>query len=107
MSKHTEGPWRLLPEEADKPYIRVRGTRLGLRYKIANIPTPVYEGAHERELKETQANARLICAAPELMEFAMEFLEDYRSEDGLNSMKYYAGKAHAAIAKALGETNED
>lgn len=64
---HTPGPWQLLPEEVDKPYIRVRGTRLGTRYKVANVPTPVHEGAHPREVDETRANARLIAAAPEML----------------------------------------
>ena len=70
MSKtvHTPGPWVTLPEEVDKPYIRIRGTRPGGRYKVANVITPVYEGVHEREADETRANARLIAAAPELLE---------------------------------------
>jgi hypothetical protein len=68
MSKHTPGPWAVLPEECDKAYIRIRGTTLGDRYKIANVITPMYEGVHEREAMETRANARLIAAAPELLE---------------------------------------
>lgn len=40
--------------------------------------------------------------APELLAFAQEFLADYMSEDGLGSMKHYAGKAGAAVAKATG-----
>lgn len=67
MSAHTPGPWRLLPEECDRPYIRIRGTQLGCRYKIANALTVIYEGVHEREANETRANARLIAAAPELL----------------------------------------
>lgn len=66
VAEHTPGPWAVLPEECDKPYIRVRGTRLGGRYKIANVLTPVYEGAPDREADETRANARLIAAAPDL-----------------------------------------
>ena len=66
MSKHTPGPWRILPEECDKPYIRVRGTVLGARYKVANVIPPSYEGVHEREAEETRANARLIAAAPKM-----------------------------------------
>jgi len=46
-------------------------------------------------------HARLIAAAPYLLAFAQEFLADYQSEDGMGSMKHYAAKAHAAIAKAL------
>ena len=62
MIKHTPEPWQLLPEECDRPYIRIRGTVLGCRYKIANVITPFYEGAHHREAEETRANARRIVA---------------------------------------------
>lgn len=73
-TKHTPGPWASLPEECGKDYIRIRGTNLGLRYKIANVITPVYAGATDRELEETRANARLIAAAPKLEE-ALEALK--------------------------------
>jgi len=64
-NKHTPGPWVILPEEVNRNYIRVRGTQLGMRYKVANVPTPV-QGL-EREAGETRANARLIAAAPALL----------------------------------------
>ena len=66
-AQHTPGPWAMLSEETDKPYIRIRGTKLGDRYKIANVLTPVYDGSLERETEETRANARLIAAAPDLL----------------------------------------
>ena len=66
-AQHTPGPWAMLSEETDKPYIRIRGTKLGDRYKIANVLTPVYDGSLERETEETRANARLIEAAPCLL----------------------------------------
>lgn len=60
--QHTKEPWKILPEECDKPYIRIRGTQLGGRYKIANVLTPVYDGVHKREADETRENARRIIA---------------------------------------------
>lgn len=72
--KFTQGPWTIYPEEVDKPYIRIRGTQLGGRFKIANVVTPVYEGVHEREIQETRANARLIAKAPEMYAFLEEIL---------------------------------
>lgn len=60
--KHTPTPWQILPEEVDKPYIRIRGTVLGGRYKVANVLTTVYEGVPQREADETRANARRIVA---------------------------------------------
>ena len=65
--KYTPGPWQRLPEEVDKPYIRIRGTQLGGRYKVANVMTPVYDDVHPREAEETRANAALIAAAPEML----------------------------------------
>src|SRR5690554_105983 len=67
-TKHTPGPWETKPEEVDRSYIRIRGTRAGARYKIANVLTPVYDGSPEREANETRANARLIAVAPDLLE---------------------------------------
>ena len=96
MSKHTPGPWETKPEECDRPYIRVRGTRLGCRFKVANVLTPVYENVHKREAEETRANARLIAAAPELLEALRAMLDE---DDGGMT----ASKARAAIAKATGE----
>lgn len=68
MNKFTPGPWKILPEEAGKDYIRIRGTALGRRYKIANVLTPTYEVVHTRETEETRANANLIAAAPEMLD---------------------------------------
>ena len=64
----TPGPWEIKPEEVDRPYIRIRGTQLGGRFKVANVLSPDYDGVHHREADETRANARLIAAAPELLE---------------------------------------
>ena len=76
---HTQGPWLVMPEECDKPYIRVRGTALGGRYKVANVVTPVYEGVLPQEANETRRNAQLIAAAPELLEAPMTFSQGRRN----------------------------
>ena len=80
-ANHTPGPWQLLAEEVDKPYIRVRGTRLGGRYKVANVVTPTFEDVHPREAEETRANARLIAAAPEMLEM-LEAVYDWQHGHG-------------------------
>lgn len=109
-TNHTPGPWRALSEECDKPYIRIRGTKLGGRYKVANVLTPVYDGVHQREAEETRANASLIAAAPELLA-ALEawqavcdrIVDQY---DGVVAGVDFAALGRAnrgAIAKAKGE----
>jgi uncharacterized NAD-dependent epimerase/dehydratase family protein len=101
--KHTPGPWTALPEECDKPYVRIRGTRLGWRFKIANVMNAGYDDPPEREVEETRANAALIAAAPELLEALQEV---FMIGDRLVSDVYgyeFKEKARAAIAKATGE----
>lgn len=101
--KHTQGPWTLLPEEADKDYLRIRGTRLGWRYKVANVHHIRFEGVHavvrERDDAESMANARLIAAAPELLE-ALQFVMTASGEQLSTAFE----QAQAAIAKATGDT---
>ena len=89
-----------MPEEVDRPYIRVRGTELGSRYKVANVPTPVYDGVDAREARETRANARLIAAAPELLEAlrAVDVLFGHLATD--STQRIWLDNARAAIAKA-------
>ena len=103
QSSFTPGPWTLLPEEADKDYLRIRGTRLGGRYKVANVHHIRFEGVHavvrERDDAETLANARLIAAAPELLA-ALQFVMTAPGEQLSTAFE----QAQAAIAKATGDT---
>ena len=94
---YSKGPWEIKPEEVDKPYIRIRGTQWGGRFKVANVLSPDYDGVHHREADETRANARLIAAAPEL-------LEALRDLQARACIYVNTSKAEAAIAKATGET---
>ncbi|QDU35649.1 hypothetical protein [Proteus phage vB_PmiP_RS10pmA] len=74
---YSKGPWEVKPEEVDKPYIRIRGTRLGGRFKIANVLLPVYENFPQRELDEVRHNARLITSSPEMFELLVSINGDY------------------------------
>ena len=101
--KGTPGPWEIKPEEVDRPYIRIRGTRLGGRFKVANVLSPNYDGVHHREADETRANARLIAAAPELLE-ALQGLLIRVADDEEYGPEHAITIARAAINKATGET---
>lgn len=106
--KGTPGPWEIKPEEVDRPYIRIRGTRLGGRFKVANVLSPDYDGVHHREADETRANARLIAAAPELLEalqMALEWIDAVPSDTLLPTMPGFdRDEVNSIIIKALGET---
>lgn len=98
---HTPGPWVTMPTEADKPYVRIRGTRLGERYKIANA----LGGDSEFEAREAEANAHLIAAAPTLLallEEAEAALERLLSGHGdyINELPGETGVSDLALARA-------
>lgn len=95
--KGTPGPWKCLREEANKHYIRVSGTKVGERFAVANVLTPPYDDIHEREAKETRANAKLTAAGPELLEALLDL--EARACVYVNT-----SKAKDAISKALGES---
>ena len=88
MSKYTPEPWELLEAEDDKEYLRIRGTVLGGRYKIANVLWPNYsESSREREAAETLANAERIIdcinACAGMADPAAEIAELKRQRDSL------------------------
>ena len=114
MSKHTLAPWEIdidtRPAEICTIYhIPTQPTEDGKGQEWAHIRGPI--GYWDADEEENMANARLICAAPDLLE-ACESLKDIcRSltiTSGLSSIngidiENQLIKAHAAIAKARGE----
>ena len=87
MSKHTPGPWQYAFEGGTVAFItEADGTT------VAKLSTTENTTAH----KNLAANARLIAAAPDLLEFAEEVRRT--GDTRLASM------AIAAIAKATGES---
>lgn len=98
--KHTRGPWQVtgIDKKSDtEAYVKVRGTIIGAKFKIADIPFLTVEGASFEE-EEAQANARLIAAAPELLEALEAIVED------VGVAGYYWGDLVTnLIAKAKGE----
>lgn len=92
MSKHTPGPWKAHFEDA---YF-VTGPDLGRVAMMMNL-----KGAHglggRRSGNESAANARLIAAAPDLLEALKDAVRDSESPG------QWLDEARAAIAKATGE----
>ena len=98
--KGTPGPWRVSEKRGDLIDIRHENNELGaMSLNLAQVV------ARQSWLKEAEANARLIAAAPELLE-ALQLCEEFMSQlpstgfDGLARIEF----ARAAIAKATGET---
>ena len=97
-AKHTPGPW----ETVGAKYIWKTGDVGGA---VAIIAEPECESSNDfrpvriasERWEEAMANARLIAAAPELLEALKELRDFYTDNFGLP-----AAKANAAIAKAEG-----
>lgn len=79
MSKHTPGPWRVETEETVSVRDRKDGSVATLGWLSNRMAGP------RRSSQEVQANARLIAAAPELLEalkLATNELNIIRARDG-------------------------
>ena len=109
MNKHTPGPWnttlRAAPVEDgndDELEIAISGSNPDQRTIAATFKTDGFTvDGYEMEgcsLEEAQANARLIAAAPDLLEALKQFLAWGEGKD----CEYPFQQARAAISKALG-----
>lgn len=103
MGKHTPGPWTYGTSNEGWTFDIYQADVAGYTKESSDVAT-LHARTVECDPKCVQeANARLIAAAPDLLQFAKEFLKDYQSEEGMASMKYYAKIAYEAITKATGE----
>jgi hypothetical protein len=97
--KGTKGPWRVSEMRGD--LIDIRHNDEGISLNLAHVV------ARRSWLKEAEANAKLIAAAPELLE-AVRQLHDYVEDTHCESHdecepSHPMALARAAIAKALGQ----
>ena len=87
-AKHTPAPW-------------------DARWMMHNGECSQYLVTHKNLYEECDANAKLIAAAPDLLE-ALQFIENYTKDYPVEScgdeFKAWVEKARAAIAKATGKT---
>ncbi len=99
---HTPGPWHIEPLQDDEgESIAICKAGLGVIAVIEGGNNPAADGARTQGFSYDvdQANARLIAAAPEILE-ALKLLEGMIEETGDN--KHDLAAARAAIAKAEG-----
>ena len=92
-TKHTPGPWKAHPIEMNcgTPYTPVAAKTL-----LAKVYSEAY-GNHA----ESEANARLIAAAPELLEAAIELKDVCNRPSAARTRAEAWRKLDKAIAKAL------
>ena len=109
MSGHTKGPWFV--EQDGKTPIYVSPIDRHEEIAICNVlvidEDPDDDSGEWFNGDQTKANARLIAAAPDLLE-ALEVISrlyDYEATSGENSSRLYDARSIAllAIAKARGE----
>ena len=99
MSKHTPGPWQTDQAEHDAPYqdIRIHAGKGSIcSVWIDDAPLHDYNA-------EQRANARLIAAAPELLEALRTAVDHLEGMPDQEDVAACVVKARAAIAKATGE----
>lgn len=89
MSKHTPGPWRLTDGNSDTYECR--------QIKSADGRSLMGDEQYYPWTPSDIEDWRLIAAAPELLDFAKEWLAQQGSDNN-----YMTEKARAAIAKAEG-----
>lgn len=98
--KHTPGPWKCVYGNAAREFneISIRPVQSpikGLVLPIASVSHPEYEFG--------QANARLIAAAPELLDLLDRVVKAFDSYDNCDEIEFTSdlrNEARAAIAKA-------
>lgn len=99
--KHTPGPWVVLSfyKDGSHPFIQSTTDINHPRYLIASVQ------GNGMSITEQSANAKLIAAAPELLEALVQILGWRELRDGMEfPTERIEVIARAAIAKAKGET---
>ena len=94
MSTHTQGPW-MVSRYSQSTVLKAISIR-GANERIARVVVP----DTAQSISEYVANARLIAAAPDLL----EALEDAASTQPADSPIKWVLRARAAIAKAKGDS---
>lgn len=104
MSKHTPGPWIAEHCKTAPHEWAIRGHAFNSGYVAV-----CHEGGHWQTAETTAANARLIAAAPLLLEAARGVLEMWDCDDEVHSMQMRATRMKAlctAITAAEGDAHE-
>jgi hypothetical protein len=97
-SKHTPGPWKWAKSRGMNAY-EIHGADGSYIGDVWGVDEPVPNGIKREHQKP---NARLIAAAPEMLEALRDVLEMIATDDLVPESVSYMQQARAAIAKAEG-----
>jgi hypothetical protein len=98
MSKFTPGPWEVeFMADRDGDWFSIEAPMVGRSGTVADT----YNRDHVIEADEDRANARLMAAAPDLLEACMAMVATFH--DHLDRDESSLAMAREAIAKAIGE----
>ncbi|RVG88709.1 hypothetical protein [Sinorhizobium meliloti] len=107
MSGHTPGPWTTRQQFANRWLIEKdqgsndAGEKL-IPLCLAAVHTTILEvGCGERD---TEANARLIAAAPDLLQLAFQYRDDLRHPPSPDSRERRLAAIEAVLSKAEGRS---
>lgn len=102
MNKHTPGPWDIHFDRQDNEiYGKITGATITVE---PNTAIARVCGIDTNEHDERLANARLIAAAPELLEALREIMRECDENHSVLAKARAYSIARAAIAKATGNT---
>lgn len=111
--RHTPGPWAYRPEKYDDwGFVRASDGALVAAAKDSSVPFAAFDEYRTRKADPYEANARLIAAAPELLEALKGISDMFMSRpDMVRAIKPLMGPAEMlafdlaskAIAKAEGK----
>ena len=111
MSKHTPGPWEVRPEIMwhDGSHVAGRTPKVMKEGRqIASITRSLDAKIKDGRCEEAEANARLIAAAPRLLEALRKLVERIDTNGGIGEYKggppFVMAEARAAIKEATGES---
>jgi len=109
MSKHTPSPWRLETVRTQSGICHKIGPFPPKAHDLHSLPRHAclyadYPSAFDPADQELEANARLIAAAPELLEALEELMDGYLYGCAMDVKRENVARARAAIAKARGKS---